>query len=128
LADYPALELRFRPAPDLSLLHELLYAALDDFQQPPEGWPPVVHLSIKRKDKRPIHDWRDLQEIKNQLVGRECEGVEIYPAESRLVDGANQFHLWVFNNPQAIFPIGFFGDRDVIERSPSGGKQRPFAK
>src|SRR5215471_20904261 len=31
------------------------------------------HLSVKRRDKQPIHDWRDLQEVKNQLCGPECE-------------------------------------------------------
>lgn len=55
----------------------------------------IDHLSIKRRDKQPIHDWRDLQEIKNRLCGPEREAFEIYPCESRLVDTANQFHLWV---------------------------------
>lgn len=54
-----------------------------------------IHLSIKRIDKEPIHDWRDLQQIKNMLVGEETEALELYPAESRLVDTANQYHLWV---------------------------------
>ena len=31
-------------------------------------WPAMLHLSIKRIDKDVIHDWRDLQEIKNLLV------------------------------------------------------------
>lgn len=56
----------------------------------------LIHLSIKRRDKKPIHDWRDLQAIKNELVSPEAEAIEIYPAESRLVDTANQYHLWVF--------------------------------
>lgn len=67
----------------------------------------MVHLSIKRIDKEPVRDWRDLQEIKNQLVGRECEGVELFPAESRLVDTANQYHLWCFALPDYRFPIGW---------------------
>src|SRR5580704_308381 len=49
------------------------------------------HLSIKRRDKEPIHDWRDLQEIKNQICGPEFEAIEIYPAEDRKVDSANQY-------------------------------------
>lgn len=60
-------------------------------------WGPVVHLSIRRLDREVIRDWRELQEIKNQLVGRENEGVEIFPAESRLVDTANQYHLFVLD-------------------------------
>jgi hypothetical protein len=86
---------------------------------------PVVHLSIKRIDREPIHDWRDLQEIKNMLVGPECEAVEIYPAESRLVDTANQYHLWVFSDPNVTIPLGFF-TRLVDDKPLAKAKQRPF--
>lgn len=85
---------------------------------------PVWHLSIKRIDREAMHDWRELQRIKNELVGPECEGVEIYPAESRLVDGSNQYHLWVFERFK--MPFGF-GERLVSEASFDGkSKQRPF--
>lgn len=57
---------------------------------------PMIHLSIRRQDREPARDWRDLQRIKNQLAGPEYEGVEIYPAESRIVDMANQYHIWCF--------------------------------
>ena len=53
----------------------------------------MAKLSIRRNDREAVHDWRDLQRIKNELVGPECEGFELYPAESRLVDTANQFWL-----------------------------------
>ena len=53
-----------------------------------KGWT-IWHLSIKRRDKEAIHDWRDLQEIKNQICGPEIEAVELYPAEARKVDSAN---------------------------------------
>lgn len=56
----------------------------------------MIHLSIRRQDREPVRDWRDFQRIKNQLAGPDWEGVEIYPAESRKVDGANQYHLWCF--------------------------------
>ena len=86
-----------------------------------------VHLSIKRLDQQPIHDWRDLQRIKNELVGPECEAVELYPAESRLVDTANQFHLWADADPTFRFPIGL--DGRMVEEAGTGGEgQRPFAK
>ena len=65
------------------------------------------HLSIKRLDQAPIHDWRDLQRIKNELVGPECEAVELYPADSRLVDTSTQYHLWCSRDPTFRFPIGF---------------------
>ena len=82
----------------------------------PKDWPEMIHLSIKRRDKQPIHDWRDLQEIKNQLVGRQHEGVELYPAESRKVDVANQFHIYVMAERGLRFPFGFTG-RHVVDGS-----------
>lgn len=59
--------------------------------------PGVVHLSIRRNDRTTAKDWRDFQRIKNELCGPEWEGLELYPAESRLVDSANQYHLWVLD-------------------------------
>jgi hypothetical protein len=88
-----------------------------------EPFGPTCWLSIKRVDRRPIHDWRDLQRIKNLLVGPEIEAVEIYPAESRLVDTSNQFHLWCF----ATYKLPFgYADRRVIEVPGHGAQQRPF--
>lgn len=67
--------------------------------QPLPNWPPMVHLSIRRNDRRPVTDWRDVQRIKNDLCGPECEGAQLFPAESRLVDTSNQFHLYVLATP-----------------------------
>lgn len=70
-------------------------------------WPEMIHLSIKRRDRECARDWRELQIIKNTFVGPENDGMEIYPAESRLVDMANQFHLWVFTDPKVRIPTGW---------------------
>lgn len=86
---------------------------------------PITHLSIKRLDKEPIHDWRDLQAIKNLLTDPEREAIEIYPAESRCVDAANQFHLWVLPEGAKV-PCGFYGRAVSSEDPPGGGKQRPL--
>lgn len=92
---------------------------------PREGWPPLIHLSIKRRDKAPIHDWRDLQRIKNELVGPAHEAVELYPAESRLVDSSNQFHLWCSADPVFRFPFGW-RERLVSDANSYGTVQRPW--
>jgi hypothetical protein len=89
-----------------------------------------VHLNIRRRDGAiDLRDWRHFQQIKNELVGPECEAVELYPAESRLVDTSNKFHLWVCTDPTFRFPMGF-KERDVIDANPKsetpGTKQRPF--
>lgn len=92
----------------------------------PMGGLELVHLSIKRVDKQCVHDWRDLQRIKNELVGPECEAVELYPAESRLVDSANQYHLWCINDPTFRFGFGFNGGRLVDDSSIGGSVNRPL--
>ena len=83
----------------------------------------LVHLSVKRNDRNPLHDWRDLQRIKNEILGPEEEAVELYPAESRLVDGANQFHLWSFVGKRV--PFGY-QTRCVMLEATDGAKQRPY--
>lgn len=88
--------------------------------------PDLVHLSIKRRDNEPARDWRDLQRIKNELLGQEVEAVELYPAESRRVDTANQYHLWAIDDPTFRWPFGF-GERFVSGGPPpGGGAQRPL--
>ena len=70
------------------------YQVLVIFEESGAGWPPMAHLSIKAHDKRAVHDWRDMQRIKNELMGPEAEALELYPADSRLMDEANQYHLY----------------------------------
>ena len=82
-----------------------------------------TYISIKRRDKKAIHDWRHFQEIKNELVGSEVEAIEIYPKESRLHDNVNQYHLF-------CLPLGTsfkFGwkDRDVDYTEKQGGYNQP---
>lgn len=53
----------------------------------------VVHLSIKRRDKSVIDDRTELAAIGRVLCpDRVC--LELFPAEDRLVDTANQYHLF----------------------------------
>jgi hypothetical protein len=70
----------------------------------PRGLGAQVELSIRRLDNQPVHDWRDLQRIKNEILGPEVECVELYPAESRLVDTANQY--WLYAIEGLRWPFG----------------------
>jgi hypothetical protein len=81
-----------------------------EYQSDQEGAPRLMHLSIRRQDRAPVRDWRDFQRIKNQLCGPEWTGVEIYPAESVKVDGANQYHLWCFE----IDSLGFGFTKRIV--------------
>lgn len=87
----------------------------------------LVLINVRRRDGAPIHDWRDLQRIKNEILGPECEAVELYPAESRLVDTSNKFHLWGSRDPSFRFPFGY-KTRDVQDTTggkvPTGLRQR----
>jgi len=98
---------------------------------PEGGWPRMVHLSIRRQDRDPIRDWRDMQRIKNELCGTTTEAIELYPSEKRLVDAANQYHLYVLE-PGFTFPFGY-DYRDVSDdddwEAPDGSgdaEQRDF--
>lgn len=89
----------------------------------------MVHLSIKRNDQKTIHDWRDMQRIKNELVGPECEGIELYPAESRCVDTANQYHMWCVNSGTFRWPVGWHTGglkMDSAQAGNAGAMQRDF--
>ncbi|MEI9897687.1 MAG: hypothetical protein WDN28_28470 [Chthoniobacter sp.] len=85
---------------------------------------PFVQLDITRFDGRPCTSWREFQQIKNELVGPECEAVELFPAESRLVDTSNQYHLWVNPDPNYRFPFGYSRrvvlDEPVVYRGKAG--------
>lgn len=60
----------------------------------------------------------------NELAGPEMEGLQLFPAESRLVDGANQYHVWILKGSKV--PIGF-AERLVSEGDCGiGVDQRPF--
>jgi hypothetical protein len=69
--------------------------------------PPSIHLIIQRLDGQTCKEWSHFQKIKNELVGPEFEAVELYPADSRLVDTRNEYHLWVLADPTKRLPFGY---------------------
>jgi len=89
----------------------------------PLGGGPYAVIGISSKDETARHDFRDYQQIKNDLVGEEWEGVELYPAESRLVDPSNRFYLFCF--PKGVIPWGFV-ERHVVGPEKAVAPQRAF--
>jgi hypothetical protein len=106
--------------------NDLYQVHVRDIAATSAGMPRMVCLSARRLDRGPLNDWRHMQRIKNQLVGPECEGVELYPAESRLIDTANQRFLWVVADPTFRWPFGFNQGRHVSSESTGGAVQRPI--
>lgn len=84
----------------------------------------IGHISIRRQDRGHAKDWRHFQQIKNELFGNEREAVELYPAESRVVDTVNQFHLWVLPEGFTV-PCGFRHGIKSVETF-LNSKQRAF--
>ena len=82
-----------------------------------------VMIGIKDHERTARHDWRDFQRIKNELVGEQYDAVEVYPAEDKLVDTANQYYMFAFLDLR--LPFGFQG-RLVAEGNVHKAKQRPF--
>lgn len=87
---------------------------------------PYIVISISNKDDTAAHDWRDFQRIKNDIAGRDWEGAELYPAESRLKDPSNRFYLWCV--PPKLLKFGIPGGRRVWDIDQALGPQRPFPK
>ena len=60
-----------------------------------------------------MNNWQDMQTIKNRLVGTECDAFQIFPAESRMLNTANQYHLIVL--PEGyLLPFGWHEGRSVV--------------
>ena len=78
----------------------------------------IVNLSLRHVTNAAITDFSDFHRIKTELGGAEAEAVQIFPAESRLVDSCNQYHLFVFAPEEGSdqlppLPIGYYYGRDV---------------
>jgi hypothetical protein len=50
---------------------------------------------IRRSDSEPIEKFYTLQRIKNEICGEDVEAIQFFPRESKLVDVANLYWLWV---------------------------------
>lgn len=77
----------------------------------------MFHLAIRRLDRKPIHDWDDFQQIKNELVGPLCEGCELYPSVAREHHDRSTFHLYVFMTTDKMFPFGMGPQKSAEEKA-----------
>jgi hypothetical protein len=88
------------------------------------GWPlgegQWAQIGISADDGEPRHDWREFQRIKNDVVGEEWEALELYPAESRLLDPSNYYILWAC----PAIKIGKFKGRIICDEKTAIAPQR----
>lgn len=92
-----------------------------------QGWPlggdgPWATIGIYCDDGEARHDWRDFQCIKNDLLGPDWEGIELYPKESRLLDPSNYYILWCAPEIR----IGKYEGRSVLPPDQAIAPQRPW--
>jgi len=92
------------------------------------GWPlgigPWIQLGISSHDGEARHDWRDFQAIKNNICGEEWEAIELFPAESRLLDPSNYYMLWC----APAIQIGKYEGRVLADEKNCIAPQRGFPR
>lgn len=67
-------------------IYDILYDEINGYK----------HLRIYRTDKKPVRNYMDLLEIKNDLLGKETIAIEVYPKLSDFKNGSNTYHIWTW--------------------------------
>ena len=89
-----------------------------------------VELAVHNHNRTPHVPWRHLQQIKNEVLGPDREAVQLFPAEDRLVDTANEYWLYVYPVGKAPMrdrrtKVGMDDGRNVAYDMPDGfGRSR----
>lgn len=65
-------------------------------------WGKITHCTITSLIKP---TWMEKQNIKNELFGKESLAIEVFPKESKLVDDADMYHLWILHDQELPFGL-----------------------
>lgn len=84
-----------------------------------------VEVGVHNHNRTPHVSWRHLQQIKNEVLGPDREAVQLFPAEDRLVDTANEYWLYVYPVGKAPMrdrrtKVGMDHGRNVAYDMPDG--------
>ena len=75
---------------------------IDDFAPMTNGLT-AIKAMVQRHDNEPIpNHWREMQNIKNEIFGRQVTAIEYYPAEFDLCDVANIYWLWILGDEHKL--------------------------
>jgi hypothetical protein len=70
---------------------------------------PAIRAMVQKIDDTPISfRWREMQNIKNAIFGKETIAVEYYPPASELIDKHNIYWMWIFQ--LGILPVPIITD------------------
>ena len=89
-----------------------------------------VELAVHNHNRTPHVPWRHLQQIKDEVMGADREAVQLFPADDRLVDTANEYWLYVYPTGKAPMrkrgvKLGMDHGRNVSYEAPEGfGRSR----
>ena len=101
-------------------LHRNTYG--DEISFPTDWYNNYVYISFHHHNKLTDVDanigWQIRQWIKNEICGEEFEAVELYQNENRMVNEANECHMYCY--PTNI-PIGQFRSQRFVQDSHDGG-------
>ena len=70
----------------------------------PNGW---AHITFKRNDGGTNVSWQEKQWLKSDVLGEDCEALELFPAESRVVETAGYHYLWGKKELAVGFPVDY---------------------
>ncbi len=73
-------------------------------------WGPVEHLAIRNATNTDV-PWAVKQRIKDELIGLDKIGIEVFPKSDELVDNAELYHIWVM-------PDDFTLPFSIVRRTP----------
>ena len=88
---------------EMHYINDRYYVAVDYSKWDSKKGDGLIWLSIRNHERTTDIPWQHKQWIKNDICGEEMEAVELFPAESRMYNTANQYHLWVMKR----VPIGY---------------------
>jgi len=97
------------------------------------NWPENLacwYISFSMKDGGHMLDWREIQDMKNQVVGEKHEAVMLFPTDNRCMDTVNQFHLYIIGDEGVEFPVGWQCPKSVTDETDGKAdcKQRKLEK
>jgi hypothetical protein len=61
-----------------------------------------LHIRIRRLDDKPITEYQLFQDIKNEFIGKDKVGVQVFPKVGDYIDNTNTYHIfhWMKNEPR----------------------------
>lgn len=63
---------------------------------------PAILAHIMRLDGQPVHNWPELQRVKNEVFGNHATAIEYYPPAREVIDVCNIYWLWIY--PDGVIP------------------------